>query len=129
MNKEKNTVEKYSGYYKYLKYKYPDIDQQIDVLIENEGPLALVTFEVIFEYSTSSEALKLPQSLYHRAGDSTGIIFPYEDSGKFYSGFLNSKQILNSFHILISYYGFLALASEYGGNLSSFKLTSRKTTT
>ena len=77
---------------------------------------------MIFEYPTSEEALNLPQKLYHPADDNEGLVYPYEESGKFYSGFSNKKQTLNSFQIITGYHTYLTIALENNGKLSKFKL-------
>ena len=120
MNSENQTVEEY---YESLKSKYPDINQQIETLIKNETPDTLLTFEMIFEYPTSEEALELPQRLFHPADDNESLIYPYEESGKFYSGISDKRQVLDSFRIITGYHTFLTIALENNGKLSHFKLS------
>lgn len=120
MKGENQTVEEY---YESLKIKYSDINQKIESLLQSESSETLVKFEMIFEYPTHEDALRLPQKLYHPADDNEDLIYPYEESGKFYSGFSNKKQPLDGFQIITGYHAYLTIALESNGKLSNFKLT------
>ena len=120
MNSEHQSVEEY---YESLKTKYPDINQQLESLIQSESSESFVKFEMLFQYPTYEDARELPETLYHPADDNSGLIQPYENSGKFYSGFTNKKQELDSFRILTGYHAFIAIAQKNNGKLVKCNIT------
>lgn len=58
MNSEHQNPEEY---YESLKIKYPDVNQQVESLIQSKPAEALVKFEMLFQHQTHEDALKLPQ--------------------------------------------------------------------